>query len=216
MGGEIRRCDFQPRMNTDAHGFYRVNANFKSGNGAARNASGEGDVRGARERRAADVRFRAPERRGNEGRNAFAPKRGVSETFVRICGCRTELVSPQSPVGAAPKETPGGSPGMHAKRKSLVKATLFPRRTDAPGAGSLRRGLSDFPPCPRFPPGVSKRVVPGGGFSKCGRIFKSPDGAELPSVGCQPYGNGNENDARCKCAIAGTRGRGKSPAELAD
>ena len=38
---------------------------------------------------------------------------------------------------------------------------------------------------------------------------ESPDGAELPSVGCQPYGNGNENDARCKCAIAGTRGRGK-------
>ena len=45
---------------------------------------------------------------------------------------------------------------------------------------------------------------------------ESPDGAELPSVGCQPYGNGNENDARCKCAIAGTRGRGKSPADFAD
>ena len=45
---------------------------------------------------------------------------------------------------------------------------------------------------------------------------ESPDGAELPSVGCQPYGNGNENDARCKCAIAGTLGREKSPAELED
>ena len=181
MGGEIRRCDFQPRMNTDAHGFYRVNANFKSGNGAARNASGEGDVRGARERRAADVRFRAPERRGNEGRNAFAPKRGVSETFVRICGCRTELVSPQSPVGAAPKETPGGSPGMHAKRKSLVKATLFPRRTNAPGAGSPRRGLSDFPSSPRFPPGVSKRGAPAGAFQSAEGSSKAPEGRNCPA-----------------------------------
>ncbi len=149
---------------------------------------------------------------GGEDVHVFVAGRGNAarraESFLPQM---SRMNTDESPVGAALKETPGGSPGMHAKRKSLVKATLFPRRTDAPGAGSPRRGLSDFPPCPRFPPGVSKRVAPGGGFSKCGRIFKSPDGAELPSVGCQPCGNGNENDARCKCAIAGTRKRGNLP-----
>ena len=127
----------------------------------------------------------------------------------------------ESPVGAAPKETPGGSPGLRTKRKSLVKATLFPRQTDAPGAGSPRRGLSDFPPCPRFPPGVSKRDAPDGGFSKRGRIFKSPEGAKLLSVGqansfAQPYENLQKKCALQERDCGNARMREKSPADFAD
>ena len=161
--------------------------------------------------------FRIPcgSARGNAwGRRRPRLRRGARErargqkVFCRGCRGWTQMKAPSR----LPQKKPRAEArGMRTKRKSLVKATLFPRRTNAPGAGSPRRGLSDFPPCPRFPPGVSKRVAPGGGFSKCGRIFKSPDGAELPSVGCQPYGNGNENDARCKCAIAETRKRGNLP-----
>ena len=36
-----------------------------------------------------------------------------------------------------------------------------------------------------------------------GRIFPSPDGARLPSVGLQPYVNGQNTNAPCRDAIAG-------------
>ena len=115
----------------------------------------------------------------------------------------------KAPSGLPQKKPRAEARGMRTKRKSLVKATLFPRRTDATGAGSPRRGLSDFPSCPRFPPGVSKRDAPTG-------AFQSAEGfsAKLFSVGqadlfAQPYENHTEKCALQErdCGNARTRGK---------
>ncbi len=144
--------------------------------------------------------------RGNAwGRRRPRLRCGARERLARgqkvFCRGRRGWTQMKAPSGLPQKKPRAEARGMRTKRKSLVKATLFPRRTDAPGAGSPRRGLSDFPPCPRFPPGVSKRDAPDGGFSKRERIFKSPEGAKLLSVGqanlfAQPYEIHTE-----KCAL---------------
>ena len=173
------------------------------------------DARTPRERRQECLRPQTP-RRGGTNVTPCATRsarlgnaaRG-QKVFCRRCRGWTQM---KAPSGLPQKKPRAEARGMRTKRKSLVKATLFPRRTDATGAGSPRRGLSDFPSCPRFPPGVSKRDASDGGFSKRGRIFKSPEGAKLVSVGqansfAQPYENHTE-----KMRSAGARLRERSNA----
>ena len=141
----------------------------------------------------------------------------------------------KAPPGRPQKKPRAEARGIRAKRKSLVKATPFPRRTNAPGTGTPRRGLSFFSPPPRFPPGVSRKNALAGAFcdvlarmgaetstsppreradtarrksargKSCvagteagmpslpnARKRQAPKGRRLPSVGFQPYVNGQK------------------------
>ena len=71
----------------------------------------------------------------------------------------------ESPAGAPPKETPGGSPGNTRKTEKPCKGDPVPAADECSRSRDAPTGLVVFfSPSPRFPPGVSKRNAPCGGF----------------------------------------------------
>ena len=107
----------------------------------------------------------------------------------------------ESPEGAAPKETPGGSPGNTHETEKPCKGDPVPEADGRARSRVAPTGLVGFSALPQVSTWGFKEGRPDGGFSKRGRIFKSPEGAKLVSVGqanlfAQPYENHTE-----KCAL---------------
>ena len=123
----------------------------------------------------------------------------------------------ESPVGATPKETPGGSLGNTRKTEKPCKGDPVPAADECPGSGTPRRGL-----CGRRAAEVRAREIVLRGNEgrnafapKCSET-PSPEGAGLFSVGFQPYVNG-KNAMRAVSARLRERARArKPPADFTD
>ena len=89
----------------------------------------------------------------------------------------------KAPSGRPQKKPRAEARGIRAKRKSLVKATLFPQRTNAPGTGTPRRGLCDVlarmgAETSTSPPRLRPIGVFGGGVGSGGGIQQSAEKRE--------------------------------------